>query len=213
MNYDLSNIESIKPNNLNTGLVNGSNAYQGNQNPVNLNVNAQTETYSFDGNPSNQFFNGPAITNNAYANIGASSEQAEWNRWYRVQNTQSKTFEIQETVAAEQAMNDNKMFGKWDEFITSPDNPNSNVSRSPEVQPETNNNTGATLGAPLSFDSIYNKDRSTSLENAAQQEEMERWKVIEDTQAKVAEIQRDITINQAKNEDKMYGKWDDYFRN
>ena len=49
-------------------------------------------------------------------------------------------------------------------------------------------------------------------ENANQQE-LEHWKVLQDTQKKVFEIRQDASINLAKTEDKMFGKWEEAIRN
>ncbi|MBQ7529008.1 hypothetical protein IJT10_03785 [bacterium] len=46
----------------------------------------------------------------------------------------------------------------------------------------------------------------------AQKEEMNRWKILQDTQTKIQEIQQDVTVNRAKTQDKMFGKWDEYIR-
>ncbi len=46
----------------------------------------------------------------------------------------------------------------------------------------------------------------------AQKQQMERWKILQDTQTKIFEIQQDVTVNKAKTQDKMYNKWDEYIR-
>jgi len=46
----------------------------------------------------------------------------------------------------------------------------------------------------------------------AQKQQMERWKILQDTQTKVFEIQQDVTVNKAKTQDKMFNKWDEYIR-
>ena len=45
-----------------------------------------------------------------------------------------------------------------------------------------------------------------------QKQQMERWKIMMDTQTKIFEIQQDVTVNKAKTQDKMFGKWDEYIR-
>ena len=45
-----------------------------------------------------------------------------------------------------------------------------------------------------------------------QKQQMERWKILQDTQTKVFEIQQDVTVNKAKTQDKMFNKWDEYIR-
>jgi hypothetical protein len=52
----------------------------------------------------------------------------------------------------------------------------------------------------------------TQIAASAQKSEMERWKILQDTQTKCFEIQQDVTVNQAKTQDKMFGKWDEYIR-
>ena len=53
---------------------------------------------------------------------------------------------------------------------------------------------------------------STQIAANAQKSEMERWKILQDTQTKCFEIQQDVTVNQAKTQDKMFNKWDEYIR-
>ncbi len=45
-----------------------------------------------------------------------------------------------------------------------------------------------------------------------QKQQMERWKILQDTQTKIFEIQQEVTVNKAKTQDKMFNKWDDYIR-
>ena len=47
----------------------------------------------------------------------AESEKAEWNKWKMIRDTQNKIYEIQQTVAVDQAKTQDKMFNKWDEYI------------------------------------------------------------------------------------------------
>ncbi|MBQ7569048.1 hypothetical protein IJT17_09655 [bacterium] len=60
----------------------------------------------------------------------------------------------------------------------------------------------------------YQNAQTISVQIAAnaQKSEMERWKILQDTQTKCFEIQQDVTVNQAKTQDKMFGKWDEYIR-
>jgi len=46
----------------------------------------------------------------------------------------------------------------------------------------------------------------------AQKQQMARWKILQDTQTKIFEIQQDVTVNKAKTQDKMFNKWDEYIR-
>jgi len=45
-----------------------------------------------------------------------------------------------------------------------------------------------------------------------QRQQMERWRILEDTQKKIFEIQRDVTANRAEIMDKAYKKWDEYIK-
>ncbi|MCD6310645.1 MAG: hypothetical protein J7M18_08005 [Candidatus Eremiobacteraeota bacterium] len=45
-----------------------------------------------------------------------------------------------------------------------------------------------------------------------QKQQMDRWKILQDTQTKIFEIQQDVTVNKAKTQDKMFKKWDEYIR-
>lgn len=53
---------------------------------------------------------------------------------------------------------------------------------------------------------------STQIAATAQKSEMERWKILQDTQTKIFEIQQEVTVNRAKTQDKLFNKWDDYIR-
>ena len=46
----------------------------------------------------------------------------------------------------------------------------------------------------------------------AQKQQMERWKILQDTQTKIFEIPQDVPVNKAKPQDKMFNKWDEYIR-
>ena len=45
-----------------------------------------------------------------------------------------------------------------------------------------------------------------------QKQAMERWKILQDTQTKIFEIQQDVTANKAKTQDKAFQQWDQYIR-
>ncbi|MHB2020773.1 MAG: hypothetical protein ACYCW6_27865 [Candidatus Xenobia bacterium] len=53
---------------------------------------------------------------------------------------------------------------------------------------------------------------ATQIQSDAQKQQMDRWKILEDTQTKIFEIQQDVSVNKAKTQDKMYNKWDEYIR-
>lgn len=46
----------------------------------------------------------------------------------------------------------------------------------------------------------------------AQKQAAERWKIMEDTQTKIFEIQNDVTVNKSKSSDKAGQRWGDYVR-
>lgn len=52
----------------------------------------------------------------------------------------------------------------------------------------------------------------TQISAEAQKQQMERWKIMQDTQTKIFEIQQEVTVNKAKVQDKMFNKWDDYIK-
>jgi hypothetical protein len=52
----------------------------------------------------------------------------------------------------------------------------------------------------------------TQMQEDAQKEQMMRWKILQDTQTKLFEVQQDVTSNKAKTQDKAYNKWDQYIR-
>ena len=53
---------------------------------------------------------------------------------------------------------------------------------------------------------------ATQIQADAQKQQMERWKIIQDTQTKIFEIMQDVTNNRSKTQDKMFNKWDEYIR-
>ena len=53
---------------------------------------------------------------------------------------------------------------------------------------------------------------STQMQADNQKQQMQRWKILQDTQTKIFEIQQDVTVNKARTQDKMFNKWDEYIR-
>lgn len=53
---------------------------------------------------------------------------------------------------------------------------------------------------------------ATQMAADAQKQQMERWKILQDTQTKIFEIQQDVTANKAQTQDKAFKKWDEYIR-
>ncbi len=52
----------------------------------------------------------------------------------------------------------------------------------------------------------------SKMQSDAQKQQMERWKILQETQTKIFEIQQDITVNKAKTQDKLYHQWDQFIR-
>ncbi|MBM3461143.1 MAG: hypothetical protein FJX76_03480 [Armatimonadetes bacterium] len=50
------------------------------------------------------------------------------------------------------------------------------------------------------------------MQASAQKSQMERWKIMQDVQTKVFEMQQEVTVNRAKTQDKLFNKWDDYVK-
>lgn len=45
-----------------------------------------------------------------------------------------------------------------------------------------------------------------------QKQQMERWKIAQDTQTKIFEITQDVTVQRAKTQEKAFQHWDQYIR-
>ena len=41
---------------------------------------------------------------------------------------------------------------------------------------------------------------------------LQRWKILQDTQSKIFQIQQDVTKEQEKKAEEIYRKWDEYIR-
>jgi hypothetical protein len=53
---------------------------------------------------------------------------------------------------------------------------------------------------------------ATQMQTENQRQQMERWKILQDTQTQIFEIQQDLTAQKAATQDKAYKKWDQYIR-
>lgn len=51
-----------------------------------------------------------------------------------------------------------------------------------------------------------------SMQAAAEKSEWNKWKIVQDTQNKIYEIQQTVTVDKAKTQDKMFNKWDEYVK-
>ena len=69
-----------------------------------------------------------------------------------------------------------------------------------------------TAGVPVTFGVDDSQTMQTMLQGDAQQQQQERWKIQQDTQLKIFEIQQDVTQNKSKTSDNAYKSWDQYIR-
>jgi hypothetical protein len=53
---------------------------------------------------------------------------------------------------------------------------------------------------------------STQIAADAQKQQMERWKILQDTQTRIFEIQQDVTVNKAQTQSRSYKAFDAYIR-
>lgn len=65
---------------------------------------------------------------------------------------------------------------------------------------------------PSSLDIQHEQSVRTTIAANKQEEEMKRWKVLQDTQTKASERQQDVTVNQKKTKEKMFDHWQEYIR-
>lgn len=61
-------------------------------------------------------------------------------------------------------------------------------------------------------DQIQVEQTVYSMAAEKQKSEWNKWKILQDTQTKIYEIQQEVTLNRAKTSDKMFGKWDEYVK-
>ncbi len=61
-------------------------------------------------------------------------------------------------------------------------------------------------------DALQAQTKQVEMFADAQKHQAERWKILREVQTKIFEIQQEVTINQAKVQDKMHNKWSDYIR-
>jgi hypothetical protein len=52
----------------------------------------------------------------------------------------------------------------------------------------------------------------TQMEADRKKQELERWKILQQNQDKIYEIQQDVTTNRGKTQDKINEEWDRYIR-
>jgi len=53
---------------------------------------------------------------------------------------------------------------------------------------------------------------AVQMQAEAQKQQMNRWRILQDTQTETFKIRQEVTINQAKVQDKIFNKWDEYIR-
>lgn len=61
-------------------------------------------------------------------------------------------------------------------------------------------------------DQIQVEQTAYSMAAEQQKSEWNKWKILQDTQTKIYEIQQDVTLNRAKVQDKMFQKWDEFIK-
>jgi len=76
------------------------------------------------------------------------------------------------------------------------------------------NNINSTMSANQMLNSASIKAEEAQLAMASESEKSEwnKWKMIQDTQNKIYEIQQGVAVDQAKTQDKMFNKWDEYIK-
>ncbi|HLJ44547.1 MAG TPA: hypothetical protein VKU01_00980 [Bryobacteraceae bacterium] len=68
-------------------------------------------------------------------------------------------------------------------------------------------------GVPVNFASESSANTvATKIQADAQKQQMQRWKILQDIQTRIFQIQQDVTTNKAKAQDKAYKKLDGYIR-
>lgn len=70
----------------------------------------------------------------------------------------------------------------------------------------------ASLAQMAFADAQQAQTKQTEMMADAQKHQAERWKILREVQTKIFEIQNEVTVNQAKVQDKMFNKWSDYIR-
>lgn len=77
----------------------------------------------------------------------------------------------------------------------------------------TNSINSAMSGAQmLNSASIKAEEAKLSMASESEKSEWNKWKMIQDTQNKIYEIQQGVAVDQAKTQDKMFNKWDEYIK-
>jgi len=69
-----------------------------------------------------------------------------------------------------------------------------------------------TMAQMQQTDQIQSEQTAMQMAAEKQKSEWSKWKILQDTQTKVYDIQQDVTLNRAKVQDKMFGKWDEFIR-
>ena len=76
------------------------------------------------------------------------------------------------------------------------------------------NDASSLINAQMSLNNTNIRVEEMQLSMAAESEKAEwnKWKIIQDTQNKIYEIQQGVAVDQAKTQDKMFQKWDEYIK-
>ncbi len=69
-----------------------------------------------------------------------------------------------------------------------------------------------TMAQMSQTDSLQSEQTAMQMAAEKQKHEWTKWKILQDTQTKIYEIQQDVTLNRAKTQDKMFNKSDEYIR-
>ena len=64
----------------------------------------------------------------------------------------------------------------------------------------------------LNSASIKAEEAQLSMASESEKSEWNKWKMIQDTQNKIYEIQQGVAVDQAKTQDKMFNKWNEYIK-
>jgi hypothetical protein len=72
--------------------------------------------------------------------------------------------------------------------------------------------TAASMSSITTNDFLDAQTMATQASAPNQNQQMQRWRILQDTQAKIFEVQQNVTLNKAKTQDKAFKKLDRYIR-
>jgi len=85
-------------------------------------------------------------------------------------------------------------------------------SPGPKAPPQSLPSTLAQMQQMQAIDQQQAQTIMTQIQADAQKQQLERWKIMQDTQMKIFDILQDVTINKSKTTNPLYKLWDDYIR-